>query len=159
MEILKSILIDFVLFSGIEGFIFCLFFRKVFGCKKFNFIQWFILSFVNCIISKVLPPVVYQIAMVAWMVIFIYAINKRISILKSILASVYAMGMLFLIEIPYEILLKNLLEFEALKLFLTDFEIIKLFVFAIPLRVVEIINIFIMEELKMKAVIGGVVRK
>lgn len=28
MEMIKDIIIDFVLFSGVEGFIFCLFFEK-----------------------------------------------------------------------------------------------------------------------------------
>lgn len=63
MEVLKNLVIDFGLFSGIEGFIFCLFFEKIGKCRKFKWYEWFILSVGNCLISNFLPPMIYQIVM------------------------------------------------------------------------------------------------
>jgi hypothetical protein len=36
MKVITDIVIDFILFSGVEGFIFCLFFERVCGCRKFK---------------------------------------------------------------------------------------------------------------------------
>lgn len=36
MEMIKDIIIDFVLFSGIEGFIVCIFFQNIGKCRKFK---------------------------------------------------------------------------------------------------------------------------
>lgn len=36
IELLKDIMVDFILFSAIEGAIFCLFFNIVGECKKFT---------------------------------------------------------------------------------------------------------------------------
>lgn len=77
MEMIKDIIIDFVLFSGVEGFIFCLFFEKIGKCRKFKWYEWLILSVGNCLISKMFPPVLYQIIMIVWMTTFLYIGNRN----------------------------------------------------------------------------------
>jgi len=159
MELLKDIIIDFILFSGIEGFIFCLFFTKIFDCKKFKIYQWFLLAFGNCLISKIFPPIIYQLIMIIWMSILLYLFKFKNKLLYCFGASGLSLLMFLILEVIYSILLEKIMNFESLKLFLTDFEMIKLFIFIIPLRIIEIINIFIIKEIKMKVIIGGVVRK
>ena len=160
INFLKDIAIDFVLFSGIEGFILCLFFTKVCGCNKVNFIKWFIFSFVNCLISKLFPPVIYQGIMILWMAIFLYHTNNKDNYFRYLKFSSIAMGMFLVTEILYSILLNKVMNVELLKFFMSDFEQIKSFIFLIPLRIIEIINIFIIRRFKeMKIILGGVVRK
>lgn len=159
IELIKDVIVDFILFSGIEGLIFCLFFVKIGNCKKINFAKWFLFSFVNCIISKIFPPVIYQIISGLWIFIFLHFINDNKNISKCVKSSIFSICMFLVLEIPYSILLEYFFKFESFRLFLTDYEQIKLFILIIPLRIFEIINIFIMEEIKMKIFIGGVVRK
>ena len=157
--LLKDIIIDFILFSGIEGLIFCLFFRKIFNCKKFKPYQWFLIAFGNCIISKVLPPVVYQLFMIIWIAFILYIFKFNKNIFNCLKMSGLSLCMFLITEIVYSILLEKFVNFESLT-FLTDLEELKLFVLIIPLRIFEIINIFIVKEImKMKVIIGGVVRK
>ena len=159
INFLKDIIIDFVLFSGIEGLLFCLFFVKVYKCNKITFDKWLLLSVVNCLISKIFPPVIYQIIMILWIFIFLYFINKNTNVAICIKSAIFSMCMFVILEIPYSILLEYFLKFESLSLFLTNFERLKLFILIIPLRVFEIISIYIMEVIRMKVFIGGVVRK
>ena len=160
MELLKDIIIDFVLFSGIEGFIFCLFFVKIFNCKKFKFYQWLLLSFINCLISKIFQPIIYQLIILIWVGVCIFLLNRNIKLIKCFIISALSILFFFLLETPYELLLSVLLKFDAFKFFLTDLEFLKLFILIIPLRVIEIVIInLIRRNEKMKIVIGGVVRK
>ena len=98
MELLKSIVVDFVLFSGIEGFIFCLFFEKIGGCRKFKWYEWLILSFGNCVISQMLPPTIYQVVCIIWMSIILNFI-KHIKLKKSIVQSILSVLSFFLVEV------------------------------------------------------------
>jgi len=159
INLLKDIIVDFILFSGIEGIIFCLFYTKVYKCNKISFLKWFIFSIVNSIISKIFPPVIYQIIMTFWIFIFLYFINKNENITICIKSAILSMCIFVLLEIPYSVLLEYLFRFESLNLFLTNFEKLTLFVLIIPLRIFEIISIYIMEVIRMKVFIGGVVRK
>ena len=160
MNFIKDILIDFLLFSGLEGFIFCLLFHKVFTCKKFKFYQWLLLASVNCIISQIFPPVVYQLIILVWIASLLFLINKDIKFIKCLLISFLSILFFFVLETPYEILLSIILKFEAFNMFLTDLEFLKLFILIIPLRVIEMLLIKKIGDNKaMKIVIGGVVRK
>ena len=159
INFLKDILIDFVLFSAIEGFIFCLFFTKVCDCKKFKFYQWLLLSFINCLISKLFPPVIYQAIMILWMSILLYNINGKDKYKYCFISSSVSLGMFLVTEILYSILLNKIMNVELLKFFMSDFEQLKSFIFLIPLRIIEIMNIFIIRRIKMKVILGGVVRK
>lgn len=159
IEFLKDVAIDFALFSGIEGLIFCLFFIKVGNYRKFTFAEWLILSAGNCIINQALPPVIYQIVMILWMSMFLFFISGKEKYGRSLGYSSAAMGMFFLLEILYSIILQKVLDLELLKFFMNDLESLKLFIFIIPLRIIEIINVFVIRRIKMKVVLGGVVRK
>lgn len=154
MIIIKNCLIDFILFSLIEGYIFSLFFEKIGNCKKFKWWQIIIMSMGNCIISQIFPPTIYQIIMIFWMFIIICIIEKNIN-KKYILLPINSFTCTFIIEITYSILLNEFLSFDRFYHFNNIFTI---FLFSIPLKILEIILIRKGCDV-MKAVFGGIVRK
>lgn len=110
---MKDILLDFILFSGIEGFIFCLFFYKIGNCRKFKWYEWLIMSFGNCVISKVFPPMIYQILMIIWMGLFLkYFIMYSKSIFKCTKLPFCSFWMMFIVEIIFSIILEKLFNFD-----------------------------------------------
>ena len=148
---LREIVTDFVLFSGIEGFIFCLFFEKVGECRRFKWYEWLILSVGNCLISQLLPPLLYQAGMITWMIIFLHITNKTKYFygFKTVLKA-----MIFLLVC--EMLFAMFYDF-VLGLDFTDVGNTVVFLMTIPIRFTEIILIRRYEV--MKVWIGGVVRK
>lgn len=142
MEVLKNLVIDFGLFSGIEGFIFCLFFEKIGKCRKFKWYEWFILSVGNCLISKLLPPMIYQIVCVLWMSLLLYLMNKS-KIIKCIKIATFSILCFFVYEVLYSIILLYIFNFDGLQRNLDSVNTIKLFLFMLPLRIIEIISIII----------------
>ena len=158
IEILKNITIDFVLFSGIEGLILILLFNKAFD-YKFTFLQWFILSFVNSIITTIFPPIAKQGIAILWISMFLYLFKEnKEKYIKCLLASIFSLAVIIITEVFYDILLLKLINFEAFN-FLSDSDNFKLFILIIPLRIIEVINTFVIGVIKMKLIIGGVVRK
>ena len=157
MELLKSIIIDFCLFSLIEGYIFCLFFEKIGGCKKFKWWQILILAFGNCIISQIFPPIIYQLLMILWMSVVLLIITKNQNNLKY---AFYSMIFILIVEMNICFLYEYIINIDFSKL--TNF---RLFIINIPLKIIEmvIIEIFFKkilkkEEVSMKAWAGEVVR-
>lgn len=149
IEIIKDIVIDFVLFSGIEGFILLLFCNKVFNYKKNTFLQWLFFSFANCLITVLFPPIIKQLIGILWISIFLYLFkSNKEKYLKCLLTGFFSMAMLIVIEVIYEIILNKLTNFEAFNLFLSNADMFKLFILTIPLRIVEIINILLIGVLK-----------
>lgn len=139
---LKDIIVDFVMFSGIEGIIFCLLFNKVFHCKKFNLVEWLILSIGNCLISQLLPPpTIYQLSMIVWMWIILSKLNSNKSKLECLKYSVYSILFFFIVEVIYSVIIAKLFGFEALVMDLTIYEQLNLFVLIIPLRFIEFYSI------------------
>ena len=139
---LREMVIDFVLFSGIEGFIFCLFFEKVGGCRKFKWYEWLILSIGNCLISQLLPPTLYQLVCVLWMSVFLYIFSVK-NIIKCMKLSALSVLCFFIYEVIYSIMLLYGLSFDGLQRNLSCKDLIELFIFMIPLRIIEIIIIII----------------
>ena len=139
---LREIVTDFVLFSGIEGFIFCLFFEKVGGCRKFKWYEWLILSIGNCLISQLLPPTLYQLVCVLWMSVFLYIFSVK-NIIKCMKLSALSVLYFFIYEVIYSIMLLYGLRFDGLQRNLSCKDLIELFIFMIPLRIIEIISIII----------------
>ena len=138
MELVKDVVVDFCLFSLIEGFIFCLFFEKIGGCRKFKWYEVLILSIGNCIISQVFPPIIYQIIAIFYMSILLnlLKIEKIFKCLKIVITSMILMMIIEMIfAMIYEVLFK--IDFVHCNDYL-------LFLFVIPIRAVEIllINIF-----------------
>ena len=149
MELLKSIVIDFVLFSGIEGFIFCLFFEKIGKCRKFKWYEWLILSLGNCIISKLFPPTIYQVICIVWMSIILYELNNKIvSVKKYLILSLFSVTFFFVYEVIYSVLILYTLKFDSLVDNLNFNENIKLFIIMIPIRIIEIISILLYNKMK-----------
>lgn len=148
---LREIVTDFVLFSGIEGFLLCLFFERIGGCKKFKWYEWLILSLGNCLISQLLPPLLYQAIIIIWLTTFLYIANN-LSIFKSIKLSIYGMGFFLICEMLFAMFYDFLLNIDF-----STLGKIKAFMFMIPIRFVEIL--FIRRWKTMKLWFGGVVRK
>ena len=148
MELLKSIVVDFVLFSSIEGFIFCLFFEKIGKCRKFKWYEWLLLSIGNCVISQVFPPVIFQIFMITWMTFMLYNIDKRKTLIKYIKYSALSILLFCVYEVIYSIILLYGLNFDALLVGLRLDEKIKLFFTMIPLRIVEIGSIILYNKIQ-----------
>ena len=148
---LREIVTDFVLFSGIEGFIFCLFFEKVGECRRFKWYEWLILSVGNCLISQLLSPLLYQIVCIIWMCSFLH-ISNNLSILNGLKLSFKSVVFFLICEMVFAMI------YEVL--FNIDFSVLgnmKAFMFMILIRLVEIL--FIRRWNIMKIWFGGVVRK
>ena len=148
---LREMVIDFVLFSGIEGFIFCLFFEKVGECRKFKWYEWLILSIGNCLISQLLPPLLYQFVCIIWICSFLH-ISNNLSILNGLKLSFKSVIFFLIFEMVFAMI------YEVL--FNIDFSVLdntKAFMFMMPIRLVEIL--FLRRWNIMKIWFGGVVRK
>lgn len=139
---LREMIIDFVLFSGIEGFIFCLFFEKVGECRRFKWYEWLVLSIGNCLISQLLPPTLYQFVCVLWMGVFLYIVSVG-KITKCMKLSALSVLCFFIYEVIYSIVLLYGLNFDGLQRNLSCEDLIELFIFMIPLRIIGIISIII----------------
>lgn len=153
MNLFINIIIDFILFSGIEGFIFCLFFEKIGKCRRFKWYEWLILSIGNCLISQLFPPVIYQVICIAWMIVFMY-LTSNMKITKIITLAISFMLMFYIIEILYCILIENTILYDIL---LSE-NVLKNFVILLPTKLLEILISWKGESI-MKLVAGGVVRK
>ena len=148
---LREIVTDFVLFSGIEGFIFCLFFEKVGECRKFKWYEWLILSIGNCLISQLLPPLLYQFICIIWMALFIHFSNEK-NIFDSVKLSFKSVIFFLVCEMLFAMFYDFILELDF-----TNAKNIVVFIMTLPIRLVEII--LIRRYKTMKIWIGGVVRK
>lgn len=134
MRLLINIFIDFILFSLIEAYIFCEFYNKVGKCKKNRWYQILLIGFVNCILSQLIPNVIYQIVMVIWMSIFLYVLNQ-IKIYRYYLKlCIKAMLLFLIIEIVYGVFIQIIFGLNTL-------DKLELFYIMIPLRFIEIITI------------------
>ena len=109
---LREIVTDFMLFSGIEGFIFCLFFEKVGECRKFKWYEWLILSIGNCLISQLLPPLLYQFVCIIWICSFLH-ISNNLSILNGLKLS-FKSVVFFLI---FEMIFAMIYEYSGMQVF------------------------------------------
>lgn len=141
---MKSILMDYVLFSLIEGIIFNLFFINI---GKLNRIKWWqvpIMAFINCALSCTLPPLVYQPIVIISNTIFLL-LNKN-SIKNSFKYS--ALGVLFflIMETAYNVVLEVFFHFDAIGV--NRDEKLKIFLIIIPLRIIEVITLFVYRKIK-----------
>ena len=148
---LREMIIDFMLFSGIEGFIFCLFFEKVGGCRRFKWYEWLVLSMGNCLISQLLPPLLYQIVCIIWICSFLH-ISNNLSILNGLKLSFKSVVFFLIYEMVVSMLYELFLGIEF-----TNINDLKLFISMIPIRVIEVL--FIRRWKTMKIWMGSVVRK
>lgn len=149
IELLINIVIDFVLFSLIEGIIFCMFFNIIGNCKKFKWWEIGILSLVNCIVSQTLPPVIYQIIGLIYMGFYIY-FRDKINIKNAIKIILFVSLYTLILETLYMVVFDS---FGIYTIFVTnDF---KLFILMIPIRVIEITILKLGGKKWRKIVSGG----
>ena len=148
---LREIVTAFVLFSGIEGSLFCLFFEKVGGCRKFKWYEWLILSIGNCLISQLLPPLLYQFVCIIWICSFLH-ISNNLSVLNGLKLSFKSVVFFLIFEMVSAMLYELILDIDF-----TNIDDLKLFASMIPVRIIEIL--FIRRWKAMKIWMGGVVRK
>ena len=130
MELLKDIIIDFCLFSLIEGWIYCLFFEKICGCNKFKWYQIIMLSFGNCIISQIFPPLIYQCFMILWMHLILNKINKFN--IKNFKFGFFVMIFQLITEMPIAFLYDTIFKFDFVYQ-----NCIVLFLFMMPIRFLQ----------------------
>lgn len=106
---MKSMLMDYVLFSLIEGIIFNLFFINI---GKLNRIKWWqvpIMAFINCVLSCVLPPLAYQPIVIISNAIFLL-LNKN-SIKNSFKYSALSVLFFLIMETTYNVVLEVFFSF------------------------------------------------
>lgn len=155
MEMIKDIIVDFVLFSGIEGILYAMFYNKVCYCQKFNIFEIIIMSMGNCLISCIILPIFYQILMIVWMSFCLLLKERNFdSILKYIKYSVVGMIVFLVCE--------TVTMFPLDKIFGINYNILskfQIFICLIPTRILELLIILIGGHTNMKSWFGGVVRK
>lgn len=141
---MKSMLMDYVLFSLIEGIIFNLFFINI---GKLNRIKWWqvpIMAFINCALSCTLPPLVYQPIVIISNAIFLL-LNKN-SIKNSFKYSALSVLFFLIMETAYNVVLEVFFHFDAIGV--NRDEKLKIFLIIIPLRIIEVITLFVYRKIK-----------
>lgn len=141
---MKSILMDYVLFSLIEGIIFNLFFINI---GKLNRIKWWqvpIMAFINCALSCILPPLVYQPIVIISNAIFLL-LNKN-SIKNSFKYSALSVLFFLIMETAYNVVLEVFFHFDAIGV--NRDEKLKIFLIITPLRIIEVITLFLYRKIK-----------
>lgn len=140
---MKSILMDYVLFSLIEGIIFNLFFINI---GKLNRIKWWqvpIMAFINCILNCILPPLVYQIVIIINNALFLI-LNKN-NVKYSFGYSALGVLFFFIFETAYNFIFETTIGFDAIGV--NRDEKLKIFLLIIPLRVIEFCSIFVYKKI------------
>lgn len=141
---MKSMLMDYVLFSLIEGIIFNLFFINI---GKLNRIKWWqvpIMAFINCVLSCVLPPLAYQPIVIISNAMFLL-LNKN-SIKNSFKYSALSVLFFLIMETAYNVVLEVFFHFDAIGV--NRDEKLKIFLIIIPLRIIEVITLFLYRKIK-----------
>ena len=141
---MKSILMDYVLFSLIEGIIFNLFFINI---GKLNRIKWWqvpIMAFINCALSCTLHPLVYQPIVIISNAIFLL-LNKN-SVKSSFKYSALSVLFFLIMETAYNVVLEVFFHFDAIGV--NRDEKLKIFLIIIPLRIIEVITLFVYRKIK-----------
>lgn len=133
MEILKSVITDYTLFSLIDAYIFCLFFKEIGKCNNIKWYECMILGLVNSVVSLLGVPMLYQIFGIFYMGAFI-SLKKSQKIKDSIFISMSASIYMLIIEMMYTFLINFIFKIDIFNL-----ENIGRFLIIIPMRVIEII--------------------
>lgn len=135
MELLHKVIVDFVLFSFIEGCVFCACFKYYGNCKGFGFIEVLAISLVNCMVSQIIPPILYQIVMIVWMGCYL-CLFKNKTILVGLYLSLITMIFMMVIESIFIMIYVNVFNIEV-----SNFNSIQLFILCVPMKIFEIIII------------------
>lgn len=141
---MKSILMDYFLFSLIEGIIFNLFFINIGKLNRIKWLQVPIMAFINCALSCTLPPLVYQPIVIISNAIFLL-LNKN-SIKNSFKYSALSVLFFLIMETAYNVVLEVFFHFDAIGV--NRDEKLKIFLIIIPLRIIEVITLFLYRKIK-----------
>lgn len=144
MEILKSVMTDYALFSLIDAYIFCLFFKKVGKCNNIKWYECMLLGLINSLVSLMGIPMVYQIFGIFYMGAFI-SLKKSQKIKDSLFISMSASIYMLIVEMMYTFLISVMFKIDVF-----TFENIERFLIIIPMRVIEIIILKRGERIIMK---------
>lgn len=152
---LREMVIDFVLFSFVEGLLYAMFFNRVCKCKKFNVFEIIVMSIGNCVVSCLFPPIIYQIFMMGWMAFCLYLKNgtDRTTFQYVKCSFLVMFGQLIIEGIG--------MMFYEFILHINFIEQSKFIVFymMIPMRIIQLLSIIVIGGFNMKGWFGGVVRK
>lgn len=159
---LKVVLMQFILFTLVEGAIYAMFYYKWCKCKKFKLYHILIMSVGNYIISTTLAPVLYQCVMALWMGLCISFVQKKFRVKYIGYAGVIILFTL-IIEIIYNIALDIIINIDLLNITVSGNTnsidgVIHLFIFVLPTKLFEI---FVIErwDVDVKTWIGELRRK
>lgn len=142
MNLLGNIIEDFIFFSFLESAIFYLWFRLIWNCGKFTLKDIVIVGFVNCIISQIIPPLIYQIIMTIWMGLYLRLFKNR-TLINGLFISLSAMLILLVVEMCFAMFYESYFNLNFMSL-----NKMKLFIAIIPIKFFEIL--FIIGGHKMK---------
>ena len=152
---LREMVIDFVLFSFVEGLLYAMFFNRVCKCKKFNVFEIIVMSIGNCVVSCLFPPIIYQIFMMGWMAFCLHLKNGTD---RTTFQYVKYSFLVMFGQLITEMIFAMFYDF----VFNIDFSTsssLTVFIITIPIRIIQFIIIYKLGGFNMKGWIGGVVRK
>lgn len=135
MELVKDVVVDFCLFSLIEGFILCKFYERICKVNRFKINEIFVLSLINCLISTILPPLFYQITIILWIGVFL-KIFKKIKYIIGVKYGLLSMIFVLITEMIYNFIIEVTISLDGFCM--NDF---KLFILIIPIKIIQILLI------------------
>lgn len=133
---LENAIVDFCLFSLIEGFILCKFYENIYKLSKFKIYQIFVLSIVNCLISEIFPPLFYQIIIILWIGLFL-KIFKKIDYKDGFIYGLFSMIFVLVTEMLYNFIIELFIGLDGFNM--ND---LNLFLLIIPIKIIQFIIIF-----------------
>lgn len=151
MNLLVNIIVDFNMFSVMESAVFCLYFRRFGNCDKFTIEDILVIGFGNCIISQIIPPLIYQMIMIIWMGLYLKLFKNK-KFVVGLWLSFSAMALILVIEMLSAMIYENCFNFNFMEI-----GKIKLFLTILPMKFIEIL--FILGGNKMKAWYGEIEKK
>lgn len=152
---LREMIIDFMLFSFVEGLLYAMFFNRVCKCKKFNIFEIIVMSIGNCVVSCLFPPIIYQIFMMGWMAFCLHLKNGTDhTTFQYVKYSFLVMVGQLIIEMVFAMFYDFVLNIDFSKS-----SSLTVFAIMIPIRVIQFIIIYKLGGFNMKGWMGGVVRK
>lgn len=148
-ELLINVLQDILFFSLIEGVTYCYFYQKIYSLRKFKWYEFLILTLGNSIISQIFMPIIYQILMLLWMILFLINTKRINKILKAYKYVFYAMIFLLITEAIYIILRELNPNFNFVNMKKID-----LFINILPIKFLQLLTVEKNKEIKI-LIIGG----
>lgn len=152
---LREMIIDFMLFSFVEGLLYAMFFNRVCKCKKFNIFEIIVMSIGNCVVFCLFPPIIYQIFMMGWMAFCLHLKNGTDhTTFQYVKYSFLVMVGQLITEMVFAMFYDFVLNIDFSKS-----SPLTVFIIMIPIRAIQFIIIYKLGGFNMKGWMGGIVRK